>query len=180
MKMANGGYNIAYNVQFATGTTTRVIYGVNVVSGEDPGEAVPMALQVFGVKNELKLPDIKYWLADANYAGKNDIEDFSKTFPYCQYYAAPKKKSREKAKRLQKKDSKEMANWRLRIDSPEVEQAYSLRISTAEFSNAQSRNKGFNQFLVRGIDKANSSALLHAIVHNFQRYQDLKEQKRAD
>ena len=47
MKMADGGFRPAYNLEIATDVDSQVIVGVAVVTkGSDGGEAVPMAEQV--------------------------------------------------------------------------------------------------------------------------------------
>ena len=47
MKMANGGYRPAYNVQFATTCDSRIIVGIDVTnSGSDRGEMSPMVDQI--------------------------------------------------------------------------------------------------------------------------------------
>src|SRR5262249_59821204 len=49
MKMADGGFRPAYNVQFATATDSQVIVGVDVeTTGSDAGQMVPMIEQVRG------------------------------------------------------------------------------------------------------------------------------------
>ena len=49
MKMADGGFRPAYNVQFATDVATQVIVGVEVVAtGSDAGQMGPMVEQVRG------------------------------------------------------------------------------------------------------------------------------------
>ncbi|MEI6165470.1 MAG: transposase [Planctomycetota bacterium] len=47
MKMANGGFNPAYNVQFVTDTDSGIIVGLDVSSeGSDAGLAIPMVEQI--------------------------------------------------------------------------------------------------------------------------------------
>ena len=47
MKMADGGYRPAYNVQFATAAGSRIIVGVNVTNeGADSGQMEPMLTQL--------------------------------------------------------------------------------------------------------------------------------------
>src|SRR4051812_3309085 len=47
MKMANGGFNPAYNIQFATDTKSQIIVGVDVVTtGSDQGQMPPMVGQI--------------------------------------------------------------------------------------------------------------------------------------
>ena len=43
---------------------------------------------------------------------------------------------------------------------------YRLRCQTAEWVNAQCRNRGFRQMPVRGTPKCRTVAVLHAIAHN--------------
>ena len=40
------------------------------------------------------------------------------------------------------------------------------RAATAERTNAQPRNRGLRQFLVCGVDKVKSIALMHGLTHN--------------
>ena len=47
MKMGDGGFRPAYNVQFATATDSQVIVGVDVIqSGSDSGQMQPMVEQI--------------------------------------------------------------------------------------------------------------------------------------
>ena len=43
---------------------------------------------------------------------------------------------------------------------------YRERAATAECANAQARNRGLRQFVVRGLDKVRVVALWHALTHN--------------
>lgn len=61
-----------------------------------------------------------------------------------------------------------MHNLLNRMESEEGKEKYKMRAETTEFSNAQARNKGLQQFLVRGLDKVSCVALIHAIAHNMQ------------
>jgi IS5 family transposase len=48
----------------------------------------------------------------------------------------------------------------------EAKAIYRERAATAEWINAQARNRGLTRFLVRGIDKVKAVALWHALAHN--------------
>ena len=63
-------------------------------------------------------------------------------------------------------DAPEVAAWRQRMGLPESKEIYKERASTAEWVNAQARNRGLQQFRVRGLQKVKAVALLYAIVHN--------------
>jgi hypothetical protein len=71
MKMPDGGFRPAFNVQFATDTKTQVITGVEVTnSGSDQGEMLPMVEQL--QERYDKVPN--EYLADGGFAKQEDIE----------------------------------------------------------------------------------------------------------
>ena len=72
------------------------------------------------------------------------------------------------------KDTDEMAAFRKRMKTDEAKDLLKSRPSIAEYPNATCRNHGLYQFPVRGLAKARTIALWHAIVHNFQRMQNLQ------
>jgi len=71
-------------------------------------------------------------------------------------------------------DSDAVASWRQRMGTAEAKQEYKKRASTAEWINAQARNHGMRQFMVRGIAKVLSSTLWYALAHNFERHRAWK------
>ena len=66
-------------------------------------------------------------------------------------------------------DSPEVAAWRQRMGQPASKEIYKERASTAEWVNAQARNRGLQQFRVRGLEKVKAVAMWFAIVHNLVR-----------
>ena len=71
MKMGEGGFRPAFNVQFATDTKTQVITGVEVTNcGSDQGEMLPMVEQ--HQERCDKVPG--EYLVDGGFAKKEDIE----------------------------------------------------------------------------------------------------------
>lgn len=177
MKMGDGGFRLAYNVQFATGLDSRVIFGVDVVNSLDPGTAPRLMAQVHSRLAKLNMFAPKNWIGDGAYSGKDDLNVVAALFPNCRYYAPPQGCTVEQAKKHRKKDSEAVKKWRDMIDTPETKEIYKKRCSTAEFSNAQVKNFGFREFLVRGIVKAKGMALLHALAQNISRYFDLNNKK---
>jgi transposase len=172
MKMGDGGFRLAYNVQFATGMNSRVIYGVDVVNTLDPSTAPRMMCRVHSRLRKLGLPEAKNWIADAAYSSKDDVEQATILFPNCRYYAPPKPKKGIDPKKPVKKDSEAIKRWRQLIDKEDVKSVYRHRSSTAEFSNAQVKNK-LDKFPICGLIKVKGMALLHVIAHNIFRYFDL-------
>jgi len=172
MKMGDGGYRLAYNVQFATGLDSRVIYGVDVVNTLDPRTAPRLMSQVQERLKRIKLSELRNWIADSAYSAANDIITAALLFPKCLYYAPPQI-DKEKAKIHQKKDCEAIKKWRDMIDSEEIKEIYKKRCSTAEFSNMHVKNCSLNEFSVRGFLKVKGMAALHAIAFNVARYLDL-------
>jgi transposase len=177
MKMNYGGFRLAYNVQFATGLDSRVIYAVDVVNTLDPGTAPRLMAQVQNFLGRLKLGEIKNWIADSAYSAKNDLIIVSQLFPNCTYYAPPKTKKGINPKKCVKGDCEAIKKWREMIGSEEVNEIYRKRCSTAEFSNMQVKNRGLKEFAVRGLVKVLGMARLHAIAQNIERSIDLISKK---
>lgn len=179
MKMGDGGYRLAFNVQFATGNISKVIFGIEVVNTLDPGTSPIMMQNVHSTLEKLGMPSAKTWNADSAYSSKQDVTRVAQMFPDCNYYSPAKPKNGIDPKKTQKNDSEAVIKWRQTLDTEEMRKSYKNRCSTAEFSNAQTKNHGMEEFLVRGIRKIKGMVSLHAIVHNIYRYWDLLNKKEA-
>jgi len=83
--------------------------------------------------------------------------------------AGTNKKAARKKPARQRKDKPGVAAWRARMDTPEGKEIYKRRAQTAELSNAQARNRGLYQVLVRGLVKVKAVVLWHALAHNLTR-----------
>ncbi len=180
MKMGDGGYRLAYNVQFATALDSRVIYGVSVGNTLDPKTAPILMTQVQERLKRLNLTGISNWIADSAYSSINDIETVFLLFPECRYFAPASTREGIDPKKVKKTDSEAITKWRSMIGDPEVEELYKKRCSTAEFTNAQIKNNMPNGFCVRGQRKAKASAILHALAQNMSRYWDMFKQKACE
>ena len=169
MKMANGGFNPAYNVQFVTDVDTGVIVGADVVNqGTDAGQTVPAVEKIAGHYG--KTPDIL--CADGGFSTKDDINGLSDAgvtpcLPIKEY--DKKVQQGEDPHAPRKGDSPAVSAWRASMKTDEMKETYKLRCQTAEWVNAQTRNHGLQQFRVRGLRKVKCEVLLHAIAHNVQR-----------
>ena len=175
MKMADGGFRPAHNVQFATDTASQVITGVDVVNtGSDQGQMPPMVEQ--HEQRYGKVPDET--LTDGGFAQLEDIEKVSSPGVGTTVYAPvqkPRKPGRDPHQPLPG-DSATIAEWRQRMGTPEAKEIYKERAATAECVNAISRNRGLRQFLVRGLKKVRAVALWFAIAHNLMRAVALRAQ----
>ncbi len=168
MKMGDGGFRPAYNVQFATDTASQVIVGVDVVtSGSDAGQMPPMVEQI----QERQGQAPKEMLVDGGFAKHEDIEAVSKPEVGTTVYA-PVPKSRNAAideHAPHRRDTAVVTEWRQRMATPEAQTIYKERAATAECVNAQARNRGLKQFLVRGLAKVRMIAMWFALAHNLMR-----------
>jgi transposase len=168
MKMGDGGFRPAHNVQFATDTESQVITGVDVVNtGSDQGQMSPMVEQ--HQDRYEKVPE--EMLVDGGFAKHEDIEKVSLPKPGTKVYAPvqkPKKDARDPHV-PRPGDSETIAEWRRRMGTPEAKAVYKERASTAECVNAIARNRGLRQFLVRGLAKVRAVALWFALAHNLMR-----------
>ena len=68
----------------------------------------------------------------------------------------------------QRHDSDEYFAYRQRMKTAEAKKIYKQRSSIAEFPNAGCRNRGLQQFVLRGLKKTRIVALWHALTHNLQ------------
>lgn len=166
MKMGDGGTRPAYNVQFSTDTATGVIVGVEVNNqGRDSDQLVGMLDQLEDRYEDMPVQA----LVDGDFATIDTIEGADARG--CTVYAPLKdqKKQLEQGKdphARKKGDSDAVARWRSRMGTEEAKTIYRLRGQTAEWVNAQSRNRGLQQMPVRGQGRCRIIALLYAIVHN--------------
>jgi transposase len=176
MKMANGGYNPAYNVQFSTDTATQVIVAVEVINkGTDSGQLGPMVEQIEDRTN-IRPPEV---LADGGFATNEEIQQLNNPEQGQKVFTPVKieEKQRQRGEdpfAPRKGESPELTEWRTRMGTAEAKQIYKERASTAECVNALARNRGFQQFPVRGLPKARAVAIWFVLAHNFCRWRTLR------
>jgi transposase len=162
MKMADGGYRPAYNVQFASDTRSGAIAGVSVDTvGSDMGKMAPM--------NEALAADYGQrpgqHLADGGFAKLADIADLAYAGVVV-YVPVPTPRNAERDRYAPLPgDPPEVAAWRERMNTDDAKAIYKERAQTAECANAQARNRGLKQFLVRGLEAVTATAL-YALAHN--------------
>jgi transposase len=164
MKMPDGGFRPAYNVQFATDTAHLVIAGVDVTNaGSDKAEMDPMLDQVEQRCDQLPAD----WLMDGGFVSTAAIQaGADKQVRVLAPVPEPKDPARDPALPLPT-DSPALAEWRVRMATPEAKATYQLRAATSECVNAQARSShGLLQFRVRGLIKVLCVALWIALTHN--------------
>jgi len=168
MKMADGGFRPAFNVQLATATDSQIITGVDVTnSGGDQGQLAPMVQQ--HEERYEQTPD--EMLVDGGFVKKADIDAVSPPQGGTTVYAPvmESKDAQRDPHTPRDDDSPAVAQWRQRMATDEAKTIYRERAATAECVNALARNRGLQRFLVRGLRKAKGVVLLYALVHNLMR-----------
>jgi len=166
MRMADGGWRPAFNVQFTVDTKTAVVVGVDVNNqGSDGGQLLP-AVERIKQQHGIYPEEV---LADGGFVKKEDIEALSLP-PYETTVYAPVPKPKVKGRsEPYKTQTPEIIRWRERMDMPVSKEIYKQRGATVELVNAHARNRGLQQLSVRGLKKARAVALLFALAHNLVR-----------
>ena len=166
MKFADGGCRPGYSVQLATDTESGVIVGVEVTNAGNDGAQLPPMLDQLEERYE-RVPDEA--LVDGDFATIAAIDQAAERG--CTVYAPVKGEERQRAEgkdphARKKGDSDATAAWRSRMGTEAAKLIYRLRAQTAEWVNAQCRNRGLRHMPVRGQPKCRIIALLFAITHN--------------
>lgn len=173
MKMADGGFRPAANVQFATTCGEQVIVGMDVVNaGSDMAQLAPMVEQV---QQRLQQAP-KEWLVDGGFPSHEQIDAAApKTVIYAPVPETRAKKNEQvRLTPLDKHepklgDSSAVIEWRKRMATAEAAEIYKQRAATAECVNAQARNRGLLRMPVRGLAKMKSVVGLFVLAHNLLR-----------
>lgn len=166
MKMPDGGYRPAFNVQFATDTGSQVVTGVDVTNvGSDRSQLEPMVEQ--HEERYARQPDEV--LVDGGFVKKEAIDAVTRDGVTVYAPVPTSKKDPRDPHQPREDDSAAVAAWRRRMATPEGQEIYKERASTAECVNAAARNRGLRQFLVRGLGKVRGVVLLFALAHNLMR-----------
>jgi hypothetical protein len=176
MKMADGGFRPAYNVQFATDCDSGlVLTAAATTQGTDNGElgrgADRITTRYGRCPAEL--------LVDYGFARLGDIDRLAADHGAAVYMplkAAAKWLARGDDPYLPRpKDSPAVVAWRARMGTAAAAEVYKRRASTAEWVNAGCRNRGLYQLRVRGLTKVRACALWQALAHNLTRTAGLKK-----
>jgi hypothetical protein len=167
MKMGDGGWRPAYNIQLAADTKSRFIVGVEVTNvGNDGGLMTPMLDPL--EKRTGRKPE--QYLADGGYAKHDDIDALAARGVTV---FAPVPKPRNDGVDAQARrptDSDATAAWPERMATDDAKQIYIERAATIETVNADLRAwRGLQQLPVRGTTKVRALAMLYALTFNILR-----------
>ena len=171
MKMADGGYRPAYNVQFATDVDSRAVIGVTVTNeGHDRGALEPMLTQI--AQRTGRRPAAH--LVDGGFVNKAAFTAAaaSGVTVYAPLFTRAGR-TRDLAAPVPG-DSPAVQAWRARMMTDEGQRVYKDRGSTAEWVNADARtHRVLDRIPVRGLRKVHTWALWIALAHNLMRTMEL-------
>jgi hypothetical protein len=166
MKMPNGGFNPAVNVQFAVDTQSRVIVGVDVSDrGTDNDLAEPMRQQV----EQRTGQKVHEHLVDGGYSNKEYVKQAAAEGTDVYIPPKPPRNTDKRASGYEPMpgESQVLADWRARMGSEEGRAIYKERASTVETVNADLKtHRAMGRLLVRGLKKAKCVALWSAMAYN--------------
>jgi hypothetical protein len=166
MKMADGGFRPAYNVELATDVDGRAIVGVAVTNvGSDQGQFAPMVEQIEERTGQVPAA----YLVDGGFVTGEAVDLAAEKDIVLYAPPAEPKNGRDPAAPC-KGDSPAQKEWRQRMATPEAKQVYKDRAATAEWINADARtHRNLTAFTVRGLGKVTCCVLWFALAHNLLR-----------
>jgi transposase len=163
IKMADGGFRPAYNLQIVCEPQTQIILAVDAdTTGSDHGLA-RRGLEQLAARG-FKPAD---YLVDGGFAKNQDIEWAHRGGTRLWCPAARNKHGTEPCA-ARPGDGPGVADWRRRMDSEPGRLIYRQRCQ-AECVNAAARRLGLMRLLVRGKEKARTALLWVALAHNMMR-----------
>jgi len=171
MKMADGGYRPAYNVQLATDVDSRAIVGVTVTNlGSDRTAVLPMLEQL--TRRTGRQPDAH--LVDGGFFTREMVTDVTAR-GVTVYAPLPRRRDgQDPTTTPVHGESPELAAWRVRMTTDEGKAIYKARGATAEWVNADGRaHRTLDWIPVRGLKKVHTWALWIALAHNMIRTMEI-------
>ena len=167
MRMGDGSYRPAYNVQFTTTVEDSHIVGVRVVdSGADYGLLEP-AIDEVAERYEAKPERV---LADGGYFSKADIETLHDR--EIELFCPLPTNTKGDPAIPKRNDGPGTITWRQRMTTPQAQALYRRRFAT-ERPHAHMRNHGLRKLVVRGIEKVKAVVLWHVHAFNFLQFKRL-------
>jgi transposase len=167
MKMGDGSFRAAYNVQLKTTADRAHIVGVSVTDqGNDYGLLTPALNEIgrrYGVKPQQAL-------ADGGYFSKADIERLHAR--KVELFCPLPRSSRGDPSQPKRGDGPGTIAWRQRMATEQAQAFYRRRFAT-ERPHAHMRNHGLRRLLVRGIEKVKAVVLWHVHAFNFMQFKRL-------
>jgi transposase len=174
MKMADGGFRPAYNLQLNVDIQSGIVVGWEVNNLVDRGQVTPMVDQTrqrYGRAPEKHV-------VDGGFVAHADIQALAERYPQTAFYA-PVREARPRPKTPRShhpQPPRSVLAWQERMESEQAKVILKERGATSEWVNARIRNRGLQQFLVRGARKAKAALLWFVLLHNLFEGHRLRQQ----
>lgn len=165
MRMADGGWRPAYNVQISGDLDGGVIVGLDVdTTGSDGGLMAPAVEQI--ERRYAHRP--RRWLADGGFTALDDIAAVARKGIEVFCPLKPRRNPNLDPAAPRYGDPPEIVLWRRRMvdDAAANSASWMRRRGEHERINANLRRQGLNQFNLRGIAKIKAVCTLHALANN--------------
>jgi transposase len=167
MRLADGGFAPAYNVQIATDPRSRAIVAVDVTNhGTDHGEDAPLRAQIHRATGRR----VREHIVDGGYFRRVAVEQAAAE-QVALYAPLPATRPDGTVCTRRAEDSPALAAWRARMSSPAGQAVYGLRAPTSETVNADLKtHRGLRAFPVRGLARCRCLALWAALAYNLRHF----------
>jgi len=171
MKMPNGGFNPAVNVQLATDTESRAVVGVEVTNegADSAGLSEPLREEVERRTGQ----KVEEHLLDGGYSKTEDLERAHKQGVALFIPPKPARNVERRGRELEPRagDSEAVRDWKERMGSAEGRAIYKQRASTSETVNADLRcHRGLGPLTVRGLKKGRCVVLWSVLAYNVMHF----------
>lgn len=167
MRMPDGGFRPAYNVQLTTDTRSRVIAGVQVTNRPTDFGLMQGAIDDLERRSG-RIP--RQHLVDGGYAAMNDIAQLADKGVAVFAPLQPPKDPERNPHDPRPGQPAAVGKWRQRMATKRGREIYKLRGSTAETVNADLRCfRGLDRFLVRGLPKVTCVVLWSVLAYDLMR-----------
>lgn len=165
MKLPDGGYRLAYNVQTVADEATGLIVAVAVTDqGSDTGQAGPLLRQL--AQQQARPQAV---LLDSGFADAGDVaaleQDGIEVLMPPRNERVDRQAGRDPYARKQR-DTAAVAAWRARMGTAAAQARYRRRAAVAEGVHAQQANRGWRRFRLRGRVKAQVEVYWQALGYN--------------
>jgi transposase len=168
MKMADGGFRPAYNVQVASVAGEQIVIAVQPCNiGSDRGLMRPMLEKVEASTGHLP----KTHLADGGFGSANDLE-WAHAKAITVYCPPTKSKHGTDPFAPRRGDGPGVLAWRARMASEQAKAQYRVR-AVCECIHARWRNWNLTRLTVRGLEKVRTVMLWYALANNILQAQRL-------
>lgn len=165
MRMADGGWRPAYNMQVTSDPASSIVTGIAVdTTGSDGGLLAP-AVARFEARFARRP---KRWLADGGFTTIADIVSLAAKGIELFCPAKPRRNPKNDPAAPRPGDPPAVALWRLRMvhDQAAGPRSWMRQRAKAERFHAVLRQRNLWRFTVTGIDKVRTVLTWHALAHN--------------